>query len=283
MVRHPRPGHRSPQGATDDLSASGQQFVRVRENLSSPPAFRSQRPIHGRSTRKFGLASTRIGRIEQDAASKEHSNRITRFHGTCHGLLNRCLRIRLPSCGVPWYAEVVESLTNKNFGLLIAYVLPGFVILCGVSDFSPTVSSWMSGNRSDAPSVAGFLFLTLASVGCGLLASTVRWVVIDTIHHRTGTRPPEWNFRQLSGEATRMFEVLVESHYQYYQFYSNSLIAGVAWFGCYVIANGFDNVAVVALFAATEPLLFLASRDTLRRYYRRAESLMCGPSPQSSR
>ena len=35
-------------------------------------------------------------------------------------------------------------LSNENFGLVIAYILPGFVALWGVSYFSPTVESWIT-------------------------------------------------------------------------------------------------------------------------------------------
>jgi len=35
---------------------------------------------------------------------------------------------------------------------------------------------------------------TLASVAAGLSVSAVRWLVLDTVHHRTGVRQPSWDF-----------------------------------------------------------------------------------------
>ena len=55
--------------------------------------------------------------------------------------------------------------TDKNFGVVIAYLLPGFVALWGVSYFSPTVASWISVSQQGAPTVAGVCYVTLASLG----------------------------------------------------------------------------------------------------------------------
>ena len=60
------------------------------------------------------------------------------------------------------------DLTEKNFGLVIAYLLPGFVTLWGLSHFSPTIQTWLTSSQSGAPSVSGFLYVTLVSLALGL-------------------------------------------------------------------------------------------------------------------
>ena len=35
----------------------------------------------------------------------------------------------------------MTDVSGRNFGLLIAYVLPGFVSLCGMAELSPVVKS----------------------------------------------------------------------------------------------------------------------------------------------
>src|SRR5258708_7235024 len=85
--------------------------------------------------------------------------------------------------------RVVVSLKEPsvtNFGLLIAFLLPGFVALWGISYVSEPVRSWFGSTPDYAPSVGGFLYVTLASIVAGLTVSTVRWIVIDTVHHVTG-------------------------------------------------------------------------------------------------
>ena len=37
----------------------------------------------------------------------------------------------------------MQDLTTKNFGLLIAYDLPGFTLLCGASHLTITLQSWL--------------------------------------------------------------------------------------------------------------------------------------------
>lgn len=77
------------------------------------------------------------------------------------------------------------EVTSRNFGLLIAYLLPGFTVLCIARPFFEAVEAWF-GETGESATVGGFLLLTLASVAVGLTVSTLRWLAIDTIHHHTG-------------------------------------------------------------------------------------------------
>ncbi len=115
-----------------------------------------------------------------------------------------------------------ESSIN-DVGLLIAYVLPGFTLLWGVSSAIDGLAPWL-GSATEMPSVGGFLYVTVASVGVGLTLSTIRWLIIDPIHHRTGIHRPTWDFSRL-GENVQAFRVLVEVHYHYYLFHANTLVA----------------------------------------------------------
>ena len=44
----------------------------------------------------------------------------------------------------------VQDVSPFNFGLIVAYVVPGFVILCGFSFHSATVASWLAGPSQSA-------------------------------------------------------------------------------------------------------------------------------------
>ena len=113
----------------------------------------------------------------------------------------------------------MSTLSNQNFGLVIAYLLPGFVALWGVSYSSPTVDSWITASQKDAPTVAGFMYVTLASLAAGVTVSAVRWAFIDQLHHATGIVPPAWKFANLEGKL-QGYLTLIENHYRYYQFYA---------------------------------------------------------------
>ena len=91
----------------------------------------------------------------------------------------------------------MSELTNKNFGLLIAYVLPGFLTLLGISRYSQSLASLVRYTPHGAPTVAGFLYITLGSLLAGLTISALRWATIDTFHHVTGLKTPDFEFSLL--------------------------------------------------------------------------------------
>ncbi len=170
----------------------------------------------------------------------------------------------------------MKEVSNQSFGLMVAYVLPGFLALWGMSCFSETVKSWLVVPAHVQPTVGGFLYLTLGSLYAGMTVSAIRWAVIDNLHHATGIPRPNWKFSSLQS-ALPAFSFLVENHYRYYQFYANCLVSmvfvgltvvltGGPWTGqpC-LLGTGFVFIGVV---------FFAASRDTLRKYYERASQLL---------
>jgi hypothetical protein len=172
----------------------------------------------------------------------------------------------------------MTEVSGKNFGFLIAYILPGFISLWGISYFSPTVRAWLvsSSSATSAATVGGFLYITLASVGAGLTVSTVRWAFIDRLHALTGIRRPRWNDAMLQ-DRLAAFEALVENHYRYYQFYSNMLVALLLVVAARLLhssrsINELNPPDCVILAVAV--LYWAGSRDTLRRYFARTVELL---------
>ncbi len=168
------------------------------------------------------------------------------------------------------------GLSERNFGLLIAYVLPGIVCLAGLSPFSPMIRSWLAVTGPSAPSVAGFCFVTLAALAAGLVISAVRWATVDTIHHRTGVTRPVWEDAVLA-QKLDAFDYIVENHYRYYQFYANMLVALPFSYAAlrvagssYVTFGIWSDLMTVVLCG----VLFAGSRDALRKYYRRSARLL---------
>ncbi|TWU55934.1 hypothetical protein [Rubripirellula reticaptiva] len=166
----------------------------------------------------------------------------------------------------------MNNLTDKNFGLVIAYLVPGFIAICGASFQSPTIKSWIAGDGG--VSVGGFLYSSLAAIFVGLLSSTVRWLVLDRINEWTGIIRPNWDFSRLQANS-EAFTLLNENQYRYYQFYGNSLFAWLFAYGCWRTAYlvswpAWPDVGALAI----SSLLFLGSRDTLRKYYERLDLLL---------
>lgn len=166
----------------------------------------------------------------------------------------------------------MQTVTNANFGLLIAYVVPGYLFLLGASFQNEWISLLLGQRDGSAPSVAGVILLTVIAVSIGLIASTIRWLIIDSIHHCLGLSNKKWDFAQLKSRVDG-FQFLVESHYRYYQFYGNCIVSlpfalmmrwsktGFSWL---------EFFAAVFLWI----LFFAATRDSIRKYYERVTELL---------
>ncbi len=169
----------------------------------------------------------------------------------------------------------MNDLTRRNFGLLIAYVLPGFVILFGVSLVSPTAKAWLTAAQAaTGPSVGGFLDAFLFSVAAGVTVSAFRWLFLDRLHQTTGIRKPQLDLRKLE-DRRHSFERVVEDHYRYYEFYGGMLIAGLFSYSLWrARQTGLSLGIYDFLFLTIEIVFAMASRDALRNYYGRAARVL---------
>jgi hypothetical protein len=156
-----------------------------------------------------------------------------------------------------------------NFGLLIVYVIPGFTALQGLpSPSSLPAAKTLIGSSGEA-SLAGFLYVTIEAVTAGLIVSAIRWLILDSLHHRTGVSRPTLDFASLDRNVAA-FEFLVTGHYWFYQFYANMVVALIwayATLGDVRPGRGWGYGLLTALF-------FVASRDALKKYYQRVADLL---------
>jgi hypothetical protein len=171
---------------------------------------------------------------------------------------------------------MAKEASINDFGLVIAFVLPDFTALWGASYLSDALRNWIGANSAEAATVGGFLYLTVAAIGAGMAVSTVRWLVIDPIHHRTGVRPPQWDFSQLRENAAA-FGIIVDHYYRYYQCAANTFVSLVLVFaarrwsmGFFVVSFDPVDLGLLALMA----VFFVGSRDSLQRYYTRGGQLL---------
>lgn len=163
--------------------------------------------------------------------------------------------------------------------------MPGFLALVLIGQYSAAIHAWLASQPPSGPTVGGFLYTTLASLALGLTLSTIRWLVLDRLHYRTGIRRPAWNFSRLEQHVTA-FQLAVDYHYRYYQFYGNTLmVLVVSVFLPHPIPGllpGPTNVCRLVL-ATLAMLFFVASRDALRNYHDRAIALQGkGPCRKNS-
>jgi uncharacterized membrane protein YciS (DUF1049 family) len=109
----------------------------------------------------------------------------------------------------------------------------------------------------------------------GMIVSCFRWLLIDQLLKLTGVPAAVLDYRALE-ERIISFNYLVESHYRYYQFYANTLIAVLFAYGINRLLKtssllGFGTDLGVLILCA---VLFAGSRDALWKYRNRSGQLV---------
>lgn len=173
--------------------------------------------------------------------------------------------------------------SSNQFGLVVAYLLPGFIGLAGIAPLVPLVAAWLQPATYAEASLGPPVYAILLATTVGMIASCFRWFLIDHVHRWTGVPPPQWDDSRLEGRLAA-FNYLVESHYRYYQFVANSFVAVVF---AYVINRvigtspvlGLGTDLAIVLMCA---VLFAASRDALSKYYSRTAQLLARVEDSSS-
>lgn len=188
-------------------------------------------------------------------------------------------RVLLNCCESPRWKLMHDSI-ERNFGLTIAYVLPGFVCLWGASALSPLLTHWLAVDPTSNPSIANFLYTLLASLATGLIVSAVRWAAVDTLHHHTGVPFPDPDFSKLQDHLDA-FKLSVELYYRYYQFYANMFVAIALAAGSRFASGALPSVKATLLASTLEIVLLFASRDSLSRYYTRIAQTLGTRTPRA--
>ena len=170
----------------------------------------------------------------------------------------------------------MSLLSDRSFGAVIAYLLPGFTSLWSVSPFLPPLAGWLEGSLAveHTPSVGGFLYVTLASLIAGLAINVVRWVILDTFNAATGIKKPTWDDRKLQ-ENFDAFQNVVDQHFRYYQFYTGMMIAAGMVYAVhrFALPNSYSHWIDLGAFIFFV-LFGFAQRDALDRYYTRASHIL---------
>lgn len=169
---------------------------------------------------------------------------------------------------------------DMNFGLIIAFLLPGFILEYGLSFAYESVKDNVLFAATHDTNVGAFLFVALASLAIGLIVSAVRWLILDHLlwFFFWLVRHPfnKLNFSTLKDpDAYKAFLGVVDNHYRYYQYYSNTFVSLLAALIAYgrvgstpLPASGYWLAGGVLL------ALLLGSGDSLKKYNDRASQIL---------
>jgi hypothetical protein len=167
--------------------------------------------------------------------------------------------------------------SSRQFGLIIAYVLPGFIALGGLAPLLPTVAQWLRPVATGGYDlgIGPPLYAVLGATALGLILSCFRWIVVDQLHAVTGLNRPAWDDGQLD-RVLNGFDYLVQNHFRYYEFCGNTLLAVLLGYLVNRIAGSFAffSMWTDAGIAVVIAVLFLASRSALSNYYVRTTRLI---------
>jgi hypothetical protein len=171
----------------------------------------------------------------------------------------------------------MKEVTEKNFGVIIAFWLPGFLFMWGLSYSLPSVAAWLATAKDDAPTVGGFLYASLASLALGLVINAIRWALVQELllYGVTRLARPRINFGNLTNkDVLAAFTGAIENNYRYYQYYANALVALIGAVTCY-LRYGISPLSwiVWALVGTTAFILFLACRNELKAFNERATAI----------
>jgi hypothetical protein len=169
----------------------------------------------------------------------------------------------------------MTATSSKQFGYLIAYLLPGFIALVGVAPLFPGLARWLRPVGSGDFGLGPPLYAVLGAMAMGLVLSCFRWVFLDSIHHAMGVRRPVWNDGKLQ-EVLEGFDYLVQAHFRFYEFTGNALVALVVAYALNRMLGTlpFLGVGTDLGMVVVVSVLFTASRDALGKYYTRTGLLV---------
>jgi hypothetical protein len=172
----------------------------------------------------------------------------------------------------------MKALPGFDFGIIIAFFLPGFVAIFALSYLSPRVSGIMSALLSKDQSF-GASFITVAiALAAGMIISGIRAFVLDSLHQKTWKSMPDLDYSKLTDkDKLAVFNEAINNTYRFYQFYGNMFVAlaFLTWVR-YAVADvsiRCEKTLFACTLFALVGLLF-QSRNTFRDTYEIADQIL---------
>jgi hypothetical protein len=169
----------------------------------------------------------------------------------------------------------MPNISSRQFGLIVAFLIPGFVGLAGLAPVIPLAGQWLRPANSGGLGIGPTIYALMAATAIGMVLSCLRWLLVDHVLEWMGIQGSNLDFRHI-GNHLEALDYLSDNHYRFYQFYANTLMAILCTYPpdrllqtSPLLGSGTD---LAVLFLCL--VLFLGSRDALEKYRARAGQLM---------
>jgi hypothetical protein len=159
-----------------------------------------------------------------------------------------------------------------NFGLIIAYFLPGVLVTYALRFVSFRIDHLLNLVEEGQVFLGPATILIISALVTGLIISSVRVVLVEPLIHITGVPKPRVNYKKLAPpEQWAVYSQVVENIYRFYQFYGNILLGllmlGVLRYGIAgsPIVSSAQNIALFVLTLGSVVTLFFAARQSMKQ------------------
>lgn len=160
-----------------------------------------------------------------------------------------------------------------EFKLIIAYLIPGILFLYATTFYSSATKKLLFGGNG-IPESAAVIPIMLLAIGAGMMVNAVTWAVVRPVIEFTSMARPELDYASLTASDMQAFQVINDENYRYYQSYSNLFTSGIMLIASYTLSSESFNYTLVLVGLVFLVILFIASRDSLKRAYNGMESLV---------
>jgi hypothetical protein len=161
-----------------------------------------------------------------------------------------------------------------NFGLVIAYLIPGFLGLYALAERVSIFKALLGGDKG-VPEAAALVPMTTLALAIGIIINAVSWALLRPLISVSGVRrPAALDYAKLKEKDIAVYNVVVEANFRYHQFYGNMLVAVLLLTPRWLVRPVAENLVQDASFFFVTVVLFFAARDSLKRAYTRLEGLL---------
>lgn len=175
----------------------------------------------------------------------------------------------------------MKDVTSTSFGLVIAFLLPGFVGLYSLTFWSANVQEMFHTFLTAQSNLGLFLLVVLVALVIGLLVTPLRWLLFERFLCKSYFLTPD-DFAELGTEAKLVaFRAATDELYRYHQFWGGTAIAMLPLYvGWLWDSWSFLNYAEISLsiigFITVEVVTGLAAIEAYRRHITRSKRILKG-------